>query len=204
MKGSEGGLYMDLGLPRELAFTADWPVISGNPVLNIGASGVQLKKDNQVIHNQDWREQEGIDLVFDLTKPWPVRSNTYGIISAFHVLEHIPVHQVLQVVQEAHRCVCVNGYFVVECPDIDGLTKSLQSGNHGMLECIYGLDRHPGDNHRWGYTRSSMQLLLTIAGFGRTWTGDPLCYHREQQSCLRAVGVKQIASPEEILDDDRA
>jgi len=155
-------IYFDINPGTRLKFAANLPQIQKGPVLHLGASRLPMNAPDRIIHNHDWRHNPGIDLVFDLMKtPWPIQSNTYASVVTFHCLEHIPIHEVLPVVQEAHRVMMPGGIFITEVPDIDGVLQEYIDGNVGMLENIYGHDRHPGDQHRWGYTRSSMQLLLT-------------------------------------------
>jgi predicted SAM-dependent methyltransferase len=192
----EGGLHLDCLLSEKLKFVYDGNVILKHPILQLGASRLFIRQEGREVHNHDWRKNEYTDKVFDLTEPWPIQSNTYGLIVGFHVLEHIPVKKALFVMQEAHRCVANGGGVIIEVPDILGVCKELQEGNFGMLECMYGLDRYPGDNHRWGYTKSALQMLFLQAGFERTLTSPGKCYHKTQQAVIRGEGVCWVDSEE--------
>jgi SAM-dependent methyltransferase len=55
--------------------------------LNIGA-GNQAIRGNGII-NADFFPGKNIDVVFDATKPWPIKENSITTIVAIHVLEHL-------------------------------------------------------------------------------------------------------------------
>jgi hypothetical protein len=57
------------------------------PKLNVGAGRIP-KSEGRI--NADLYPGENIDVVFDATKPWPIKENSIGSIEANHCLEHLP------------------------------------------------------------------------------------------------------------------
>lgn len=187
----DGRLFFDLSPTPRLRYTYSTEIFKRGPLLNIGSGQMRLEIPGVVCHNHGMELGATVDHAFDLTHPWPIHGQQYGVITAFHVLEHIPVHKVLGVCQEAYRCLKSGGIFIAEMPDATAMCKELvEDVNYGMLECIYGLDYTREYNHRWAYTKSSAQLLFKLAGFQRTFTSEGKCYHHVQQGTVRVEGVR--------------
>ena len=67
----------------------------------------------------DYRKLEGVDLVHDLEKtPWPIKSNTFDLAVASHVVEHIqPAHGIfLNFMNEAWRILKPGADFLISAP----------------------------------------------------------------------------------------
>lgn len=165
-------------------------------VLNLGAGSVFLRSDNPAIdihnHNQ-YRDKEDSkvvraksDWIFDLTHPWPIPDDAYDIICAFHCIEHIPISKVLYVLQEARRVLRTCGLLIIEVPWMPGMVKELQGElpNYGIIKAMFGDDRYPGEQHRWGYYGPDLVALLHAAGYSRCVT-KPGGSYANQQACLR-------------------
>ena len=141
--------------------------------------------------NVDVQAFPGVDLTFDFTQPWPIGDLSYDKVTMFHCLEHVPVEQALALVREAYRVLRWSGVFIAEVPDIDGMAKELVAGNYGMLQgAIYGGNDDPRDGHYFGYTASSLALLVHLGGFVRLVTGPGTDYHATQLPTIRVEAVK--------------
>jgi len=91
----------------------------GIKVLNIGCGKCVYKASN--VTNVDIAEYDGINLVWDLSKaPYPLESNSYDLIIANHVLEHIP--DWFECMKEMARLVKVGGRIEVWVPPISSDT----------------------------------------------------------------------------------
>ena len=161
--------------------------VDGPELLNVG-SGVN---PIPAAVNVDLQPFDGVDLTFDFTKPWPLKTTSYDKITMFHCLEHVPPRQALDVVTEAFRVLRWSGVFIAEVPDIDGLCRELVAGNYGMqIGAIFGGYDAPEDAHKFGYTASSLALLCHLAGFIRVLTKPGLDYHAAQMPTVRVEAVK--------------
>lgn len=156
--------------------------VSG-PKLNLGAGAFPLEG----CENHDWHPRAPIDHTFNLLKPWPDDLvNRYGVIYAFHVIEHIPITQAILFLSQVQRALRSNGVFVMEMPH---WIKLVWSDDKGVMRAIFGDDRFPGDPHRWGYTPETITTLLYAMGFYRVVTGRAKMYHADQMPCFRVEAV---------------
>ncbi len=79
--------------------------------LNLGA-GLDIRKGYE---HHDYKKFEGIDYVFDLEKyPYPIKLNTYDVILANHIVEHIS--NIFDLFNELHRITKPNGLIKIEVP----------------------------------------------------------------------------------------
>ena len=180
-----GDRMFDLDPDSRLQFAAKGPFEN---ILQIGGGWCKLKDPtgNTKFTNADRKKTPGVDLVFDiLDERWPIEDGVYDMVFASHILEHIPIHKVVGVLQEARRVLRHTGVFVAEVPDIKGVFEECLKGNWGLLEAVYGHDRYDGDQHRWGYLGPDLIVLLQVAGFDRTVLGPGKCYHKAQLPVLR-------------------
>jgi SAM-dependent methyltransferase len=130
-------------------------------------------------------------VVFDLTEfPWPVKDETFLLVTGFHVLEHIPVSKSLRFMEECHRVLVPAGTMVLEVPDILGQARELVNGNLGMLGWMYGQYHCPGEGHLWGWDASQLMIVSRLAGFRLCITKPGTDYHSQQIPTLRLEAVK--------------
>jgi SAM-dependent methyltransferase len=63
-------------------------------------------------------DMKDADYNIDLTKPWPFKDNSVGVLRAQDILEHLkdPIH----VMKEAYRVLAPGGYFMINVPSTDG------------------------------------------------------------------------------------
>ena len=98
---------------------------------------------------------------------------------ASHVLEHISHVQVPEVLATWQRKLQPGGSLTINVPDMEWIAEAILGrrtsshyqtwwGRNGWVAVLYGLQDHPGEYHRSGFTHSSLIELLARAGFEQT------------------------------------
>jgi len=101
----------------------------------------------------------------------PFPDNAFEEVRLIHVLEHVNRHRQVELLAEMRRVTAANGVFHVEVPDfIENCRLIVQhAGNQEKLRVLtvgmYGKQRHPGDEHRWGFTSDFLEQQLISAGW---------------------------------------
>ena len=73
----------------------------------------EIKKEGYV--NVDWKDSTNPDVVYDLNKlPYSFGSNTFEVIEAIHVLEHLD--KPFEVMRELHRILKPEGKLLIKVP----------------------------------------------------------------------------------------
>jgi ubiquinone/menaquinone biosynthesis C-methylase UbiE len=134
--------------------------------------------------NIDWRKTPATDLVGDIKKP-PFPDHTVQLIEAYHVMEHLPRHEVNSALKRWRRLLMRGGTLVIECPDFDEIVRQYMAGDESQLDGIFGLQRFTGDYHLFGYNRTRIMALLEQAGFCQIREEIPQDYHAKEWPCLR-------------------
>lgn len=133
-----------------------------------------------------------VDYVFDASDPFPFSNDTYDLIYASHVLEHIPWYRALQTLVEWRRVLRPGGELQVWVPDglkicsvlVDFETKGVDRSsldgwykyNENKDPCLwaagrlftYGDGKGTADHPNWHraiYTERFLKKILLEAGF---------------------------------------
>ena len=139
--------------------------------------------------NIDWRKTRATDLVCDIRKlPYP--ENSVDLIETYHVIEHLPRHDLPRALETWHRILIPGGKLIIECPDFDAAVKEYIGGDAKRIDNIFGLQRFNGDVHLFGYNFKSLKKLLEEAGFKNIKEKEPQDYHSKDEPCLRVKCVK--------------
>lgn len=141
--------------------------------------------------NVDWRKTRATDLVCDIRK-LPYRDSSVELIETYHVIEHLPRHDLPKALKEWHRVLIDEGRLIIECPDFDGAVKEYIEGNEKRMDNIFGLQRFSGDAHLFGYDYERLKKLLEKAGFEDIQQGKPQDPHTKDEPCLRVECVKGV------------
>lgn len=139
--------------------------------------------------NIDWKKTKATDLVCDIRKlPYP--DNSVELIETYHVIEHLPRHDLPKVLKTWYRILMVGGKLIIECPDFDEAVKEYIEGNEKRLNSIFGLQRFPGDTHMFGYNFKRLKKNLEISGFKDIQKKKPQDSHAKEEPCLRIECIK--------------
>lgn len=134
--------------------------------------------------NVDWRMTPATDLVCDI-RELPFGPNSADRIECYHVIEHLPRHDLLSTLRKWHKILIPGGKLIIECPDFDKAVKEYLRGNEDRLNNIFGLQRFPGDLHYFGYNLKRLKGVLEKAGFKNIQKKEPQDYHSKEEPCLR-------------------
>jgi 2-polyprenyl-3-methyl-5-hydroxy-6-metoxy-1,4-benzoquinol methylase len=96
------------------------------------------------------------------------KPETYDFIHMSHVIEHIPKHSLLWVVDALYRALKPGGVLMLRTPNMEG-----PCANSSLYVTLA---------HEYGFSSSNMNSLLDICGF------DDICFHAP---CPLPVGLKQ-------------
>ena len=75
------------------------------------------------------------------------------------MLEHLTKADAIKFLDECARLLKPKGILVVELPLVDLIIKEWENDER-VISCLYGLQRYPGDQHQYGYTKSTIMRLL--------------------------------------------
>lgn len=135
--------------------------------LNIGC-GTEIKKD---FVNLDSLKLKGVDVVHDLNKfPWPFKKNTFDIVYASHILEHVDD---LEMVMKEIKRICNNkARIAIRVPHFS-CGVSYRDPTHKRLfsyftydyftkDCFYNTPKFKIINRRLNFTRLAFKGLNKI------------------------------------------
>ena len=140
--------------------------------------------------NIDFRKTPATDVVCGIKKlPYP--DGSADAIELYHVIEHLPRHDLPVALGEWNRVLRPGGKLIIECPDFDVAVKEYVTGNEKRLDNLFGLQRFPGDVHFFGYNFRRLKTLLEDAGFVAIEQREPRDYHTKDEPCLRVEASKE-------------
>lgn len=129
------------------------------------------------------------DLVCDARR-LPLVAGSVARIETYHMIEHLSRHGFVEALFEWNRVLTEGGDLVIECPDFEATVRDYVAGRKFRINNIFGLQRHPGDFHRFGYDAATLQELLEMTGFGGCVAEAPTDYHAADEPSLRVRAVK--------------
>ncbi len=149
--------------------------------------------------NIDIIPSSAVDLLCD-SRRLPFPAGTVSRIETYHMIEHLPRHDFLEALFEWNRVLVEGGTLVIECPDFNATVKEYIEGKKFRINNIFGLQRHPGDYHLFGYTFDDLAETLQSLGFREIRQEAPTDYHAPDEPSLRitAVKVHHIHRPADI------
>ena len=106
--------------------------------------------------------------VFDL----PLDDGVADEIFSSHMLEHLGKHEVPRVLKTWHRVLKPGGILRLNVPDLSWVVENWlrlpEAQRWGWaLDTIFGLQTHPGEYHKTGFTADRIRGLLSWAGFAQ-------------------------------------
>ncbi len=148
-------------------FLKSFPVVK----LNLGCGDVLLEGWINVDRRED---VPGIDVNYDLSRPFPFRDSTVDFIYNEHFLEHLTPEEGVRFLRECRRCLKPGGVARIAMPHIKSVInhyfnddfKSDQARRDGIqtkAEMVNIGFKHWG--HQWLYDETELYRRLREAGF---------------------------------------
>ncbi|MFT3842590.1 MAG: hypothetical protein QM723_36710 [Myxococcaceae bacterium] len=110
----------------------------------------------------------------------------YERILAKDVLEHVPRLRSLEVLLRFSDWMVEGGKLELQTTSILGVADRIRKypgfgSEHGMTQCLFGSQMHPGDFHYTGFTETTLRVMLSAAGFtaGKFELVDEWMFHFE-------------------------
>jgi predicted SAM-dependent methyltransferase len=149
--------------------------------------------------NIDIIPSPAVDLLCD-SRRLPFPAGAVSRIETYHMIEHLPRHDFLEALFEWNRVLEEGGTLIIECPDFDATVKEYMEGKKFRINNIFGLQRHAGDYHHFGYTFENLAETLQGVGFREIRQEAPTDYHAQDEPSLRitAVKVHHIQRPADV------
>lgn|SRR3989338_4361124 len=121
--------------------------------------------------NVDVVDMPQVDLVFDITKRFPIDDGVIAEIISIATLEHLRKPNVHHVLKEFFRVMAPGARLRVSTPDIEAIAKGVLAGddpnvlNQQLFGKFKGDQTEDYDLHRWMYTADQMIGVLREIGF---------------------------------------
>lgn len=168
--------------------------------LNLGCgpvtltSNVMYEWENSDFAKTESSESWSLDKIRDFTQPFEdITDNSVDFIVAWHIIEHVGLHENIQIIQEWFRVLKPGGRVFIACPDITEIAKLIIKREGPWKDwyiCMVNLfgpyNGSVGDYHKWGYDFEELSKLFVTAGFSR--------YERLNQNYLiHQIGLHNAA-----------
>lgn len=100
----------------------------------------------------------------------PLPDESVDEIYSSHALEHISKFEVVPTLREWYRLLKPNGTAVIEVPDLVWCCQNWLSrqSNDWHMDVLFGMQNHPGEFHKTGFTPALMAAYLQGAGLTLT------------------------------------
>ncbi len=121
--------------------------------------------------NVDVVDMPQVDLVFDITKKFPMEDGVIAEIISVATLEHLRKPYVHHVLKEFFRVMASGAKLRVSTPDIEAIARGVLAGedvntlNQQLFGKFKGDQTEDYDLHRWMYTADQMINVLAEIGF---------------------------------------
>ncbi len=147
--------------------------------LNLGCGPKQFKN----FINIDCDKQSKPDIVWDISKGLPFRSNSVSAIYNEHFIEHVPKATAYFLFREAYRCLQDNGILRIATPDLEKMIQRYQSKPCNLqkkdlpisaIKYDYEWIRTPCEllnigfrhwEHQWIYDHNELTQMAKLSGF---------------------------------------
>lgn len=113
------------------------------------------------------------DVVVSLEPALPFASDSFVLIEAYHVIEHVYPWVSLEILVEFWRILKPKGKLAIECPNLESAcgwlvqNSDYRSDSQMGMWAIYGdpNPQNPLQMHKWGYTPITLAEIVKQAGF---------------------------------------
>ena len=124
----------------------------------------------------------------------PFPDNYADEVLASHLIEHFYADEIVKILNEWKRVLCHGGRFVIECPNIVEAARLILAGDieakRKYYSAFFGLPWIPGNTHKFGYTKKTLQSLLESIGLINIQWEDPRFCPGTKEVCMRCVSQK--------------
>lgn len=121
--------------------------------------------------NVDIVDLPKVDLVFDISKTFPIDDGVIAEVFSAATLEHLRKPHVDHVLAEFHRILMRGGVVRVSTPDVEAIARGLLAGDDLQIINQYLFGKYKSDDtedydlHRWMYPAKVMMEELRSLGF---------------------------------------
>lgn len=139
------------------------PFRPGDKVLEVGGGDRPTFRPNL-----DCRQLPTVDIVADLSEPWPVESESFDGVFGHYIIEHIAWRHVRSFISECHRALRPNGIVVMITANLLEQARALVEAsewNDDLVCQIFGDNDYPENTHRCGFSPTYATKLFREAGF---------------------------------------
>ena len=147
--------------------------------LNLGCGPVYFESNADIEwENSDLADTESsrswkVDKKRDFAQPFDdLFDNSVDIIVAWHIIEHVGLHENGSIVREWARVLKPGGRLYIACPNVREIARRIVNGTppwndpYICMVNLYGpYNGFEGDYHKWGFFPESLCKLLTDNGF---------------------------------------
>lgn len=101
------------------------------------------------------------DNFLDMTKVWPIQTDSVKVIVMISSIEHFNKKEGLFIVSEINRVLRSGGKLIIDFPDLKKNIETYYETNpEFLMELIYCNQKNEFSYHKWGYTEESFKELL--------------------------------------------
>lgn len=155
-------------------------------LLDVGAghSDLGLGGADWTVTTLDLDPDSGADIIADVRDLSALSDNSYDVIYASHIIEHVYDHEVVPMLEGFRRI--ASSHVQIRCPDLGAILGPLQDGAAwdsplyqtpggwiSALDILYGKDSHVAANPLWahhtGFDARRLRQVLAQAGFSWIW-----------------------------------
>lgn len=117
--------------------------------------------------NVDIEKSYHVDVVADLSKPFPFQDASVDEILASDILEHFTKESGLNFLRECYRVLKPGGTITIRTHNIDQIFSQFKNDKEVLIHFLYGETSETGvfGAHKFAYTEKSMQKVLKKIGF---------------------------------------
>jgi predicted SAM-dependent methyltransferase len=157
--------------------------------VHLGGSRTVLEDYVNIDKYLAFRHEVTQDDAVDFMKRQPAESVEHVITK--HMIEHLPRERADGLIRYCFQAMIRGAEIFIECPNVRyGMQRFLEDENGHWLNDVFGLQRHGGDYHLWGYTPESLRALLEKHGFEVTYVGPDSAMQRTPEAGIQIRAVK--------------
>lgn len=109
------------------------------------------------------------DIVFDVTRPWPLPDNCVNMLYVSHVLEHFELDTAVQVLTEAHRVLAETGVIRIVVPNAQAWLRAYVENDDAFFQSVHETWTN------WPQDASRLDLVMSYLG-GGAGAGRPFAH----------------------------